>query len=144
MHSVPTPQLASVKPLTTYSEKLFQQDAWNGGLGPRYTGEGVDPETGEMFPPRHHNYPANFQLVLGIYEGVFGIRVSQGVEVNVNSPWDEASVSNLKILGHKVSVSWSKKAGLTVNVDAVDVIRNSPERKAQYPLGAVDSRPDVG
>ena len=72
--------------------------------------------------------------MLGLYEGVFGLRVAEGIEVNVNSPWREASVSNLRVLGHRVSVIWSKDTGLTLNVDGKDVVSNSPEKKFHYSL----------
>ena len=125
-------------------KKLFKLHSWSEGLGPRYMAEAYSAETGEMFAggryrpaPRSFNYPANFNLMLGLYEGVFGLRVADGIEVNVNSPWREASVSNLRVLGHRVSVSWSKDKGLTLNVDGKDVVANSPEKKIHYSLAAV-------
>ena len=125
-------------------KKLFKLHWWSEGLGPRYMAEAYNAETGEMFAggryrpaPRSFNYPANFNLMLGLYEGVFGLRVAEGIEVNVNSPWREASVSNLKVLGHRVSVSWSKDTGLTLNVDGKDVVSNSHEKKFHYSLEPV-------
>ena len=121
-------------------KKLFRLHWGSEGLGPRYMAEAYSAETGQMFAggryrpaARSFNYPANFNLITGLYEGVFGLRVDDGLEVNVNSPWPEASVSNLRVLGHKVGVSWSKDKGLTLSVDGQDVIKNSKDRKGHYP-----------
>lgn len=125
-------------------KKLFKLHWWSEGLGPRYMAEACGAETGEMFAggryrpaARSFNYPDNFNLMLGLYEGVFGLRVAEGIEVNVNSPWREASVSNLKVLGHKVSVSWSKEKGLTLNVDDKDVVANLSKARIHYPLESI-------
>ena len=122
-------------------KKLFLLNTRNEGLGPRYLAEAYSAETGEIFAggryrpaARSFNYPANFNLMLGLYEGVFGLRISKGIEANINSPWKETSVSNLRMLGHKISLSWSEKNGLTLNVDGQDVIRNSPKQRVHYPL----------
>ena len=128
-------------------KKLVRLNSRNEGLGPRYMVEAYNPETGEMYAggrfrpqARSLNYPAQFNLILGLYEGVLGLKVSQGVEVNVNSPWEEASLSGLKLFGHDVSVSWSEAKGLTLNVDGEDVVSNSPEAKAYHRLETAGSR----
>ena len=128
-------------------KKLVRLNSRNEGLGPRYMAEAYNAETGEMYAggrflpqARSFNYPANFNLILGLYEGVFGLKVSRGVEVNVNSPWEEASLSGLKLFGHEVSVSWSEAKGLTLSVDGEDVVRISPEAKAYHRLETVSRR----
>lgn len=98
--------------------KLFRRLGTNGGLGPRYRGEVYQPDTGEIVPFRFPSYPCILSALTSVIEGAFGLRwTTDGLAIDTQTPWDWASLRNLRIRGCKLDLVLSAGGKLTARID---------------------------
>jgi hypothetical protein len=111
--------------------KLFRRLNENGGLGPRYRGEGYSADTGEILPYRFVNYPCVLFALTSIFSGVFGLRwTKDALTVDVNAPWSTAKLSNLRIRKSLLELELTEKGTLIATIDGKEAARSS-DRKVE-------------
>lgn len=114
-------------------KKMWRRLGENGGLGPRYRGEGYHADTGEIVWWRFSCYPSIIAAWTSILEGVFGLRwTKNALTAHVNAPWPTAKLGNLKIRGSLLELEQLKDQSLVVRINGEDV-SHGEDRKVELP-----------
>lgn len=112
-------------------KKLFRRLNENGGLGPRYRGEGYSADTGEILPYRFVNYPCVLFALTSIFGGVFGLRwTKDALTVHVNAPWPWAKLSRMKIRESLLDLELTEDGTLIARIDGEDAARSGDRKLA--------------
>ena len=118
--------------------KQFRRLGENAGLGPRYSGEAYNPDTGEIIPWRFQNFHCNLPAVSSVIEGVFGLRLTNdALAAHVNSPWPCAKLSNLRIRKSLLDLELMEDGTLVARIDGKEVAR-SMDRSVRLPWKLFD------
>ena len=113
--------------------KMWRRLDENAGLGPRYRGECYHADTSEILENRFVNYPCILSALSTITEGVFGMEwTKDALTAHVNSPWEWAKLSNIRIRDSLLELDLQKDGTLIARINGEETARSS-DRKLSLP-----------